>query len=90
MGEVYLVQHPRLPRHDALKILPSGVSAEGEFRERFDREADLAATLFHPHIVGVHDRGEFGGQLWIAMDYIDGADAAKLLGQRHPSGHAPT
>jgi serine/threonine protein kinase, bacterial len=56
MGEVYLVEHPRLPRRDALKILPADVSADPEFRDRFNREADLAAALFYPHIVGVHDR----------------------------------
>jgi serine/threonine-protein kinase len=86
MGEVYLAQHPRLPRRDALKILPTDVSADREFRERFNREADLAATLFHPHIVGVHDRGEFDEQLWISMDYIEGTDAAQLLRDRYPVG----
>lgn len=89
MGEVYLAQHPRLPRRDALKILPIEMSANGEFRERFNREADLAATLYHPHIVGVHDRGEFNGQLWIAMDYIDGPDAGRLLRDRYPAGMPP-
>jgi serine/threonine-protein kinase len=86
MGEVYLAQHPRLPRRDALKVLPASVSADGEYRERFDREADIAATLWHPHIVGVHDRGEFEGQLWISMDYVEGTDAACLLRQSHPDG----
>lgn len=86
MGEVYLAQHPRLPRRDALKVLPASVSADGEYRERFDREADIAATLWHPHIVGVHDRGEFEGQLWISMDYVEGTDAACLLRQSYPDG----
>jgi len=86
MGEVYLAEHPRLPRRDALKILPAEASADSEFRERFLREADLAATLFHPNIVGVHDRGEFNGQLWIAMDYVDGTDASHLVRDRYPAG----
>jgi serine/threonine protein kinase len=86
MGEVYLVQHPRLPRHDALKVLRPDVSSDSSFRERFIREADLAAGLRHPHIVGIHDRGENDGQLWIAMDYIDGSDAAQLIEQRYPAG----
>ena len=51
------------------------------------READLASTLWHPHIVGVHDRGEADGQLWISMDFVDGVDAARLahraLSRRH-------
>jgi serine/threonine protein kinase, bacterial len=89
MGEVYLAEHPRLPRHDALKILPPGMSADPEFRERFNRESDLTAALSHPHIVGVHDRGEFEGQLWISMDYVDGADAAHLLRESYPTGMPP-
>ena len=86
MGEVYLAQHPRLPRRDALKVLLTEVSADTEYRERFEREADVAATLWHPHIVGVHDRGDVDGRLWIAMDYVDGTDAAHLLHDRHPGG----
>jgi len=86
MGEVYLVEHPRLPRHDALKVLRPDLSSDTSFRERFIREADLAAGLRHPHIVGIHDRGEHDGQLWIAMDYIDGSDAAQLMQQHYPAG----
>jgi serine/threonine-protein kinase len=74
-GEVYLAEHRRLPRRDALKVLPADVSADHEYRARFSREADLASTLCHPHIVSVHDRGEYKGQLWISMDYVDGLDA---------------
>ncbi len=88
MGEVYLVQHPRLPRYDALKILPVELTVDREYRERFNREADVVARLFHPHIVGVHDRGEHDGQLWITMDFVEGTDAAKLL-QDHQGGGLP-
>jgi serine/threonine-protein kinase len=84
MGEVYLVQHPRLPRRVALKVLPADVSADAEYRARFIREADLASALWHPNIVGVHDRGEFEGQLCISMDFVDGHDAARLLADRFP------
>jgi hypothetical protein len=86
MGHVYLAQHPRLPRRDALKILPSNLTEDLEFRQRFNREADLAASLYHEHIVGIHDRGEYQGQLWISMDYVEGTDAAKLLRSQYPSG----
>ncbi|MEE6138648.1 serine/threonine-protein kinase [Mycobacterium sp. 050128] len=85
MGEVYLAQHPRLPRRDALKILPGELTDNLEFRQRFNREADLAASLYNEHIVGIHDRGEYEGQLWISMDYVEGTDAAQLLRQ-YPSG----
>jgi hypothetical protein len=86
MGEVYLAQHPRLPRHDALKMLRSDISADPDFVERFNREADLVAKLWHPHIVGIHDRGKFRGRLWISMDFVDGTDVHHLLQDRYPNG----
>ena len=86
MAEVYLALHPRLPRRDVIKVLAEAVTADSEFRERFNREADLAATLWHPHIVGVHDRGEFDGQLWISMDYVEGTDASRLVKERYQDG----
>src|SRR6201991_2129005 len=89
MGEVYLAQHPRLPRRDALKVLSESVCAENEYCERFKREADIAATLWHPHIVEVHDRGDVDGQLWISMDYVEGTDAGRMLAEQHPDGMPP-
>ncbi len=89
MGEVYLARHPRLPRHDALKVLSASVSTDDEYRQRFDREADIAATLWHPHIVAVHDRGDFDGRLWISMDHVEGTDTAALLADRYPDGMPP-
>jgi serine/threonine protein kinase, bacterial len=88
MGEVYVAQHPRLPRQDALKVLRTEISADREYRERFLREADLVATLSHPHIVGVYDRGDERGQLWITMDYVHGLDAGQLL-NRQPGQTLP-
>ncbi|GAB3011022.1 serine/threonine-protein kinase [Mycobacterium bourgelatii] len=86
MGQVYLAKHPRLPRHDALKILSAEYTADVEYRRRFDRECDLAASLYNQHIVGIHDRGEFNGQLWLSMDYVEGTDAAHLLNEKYPMG----
>ena len=86
MAEVYLALHPRLPRRDVIKVLAEAITADREFRDRFNREADLAATLWHPHIVGVHDRGEFDGQLWISMDYVEGTDASRLVKERYQDG----
>src|SRR6202012_3063805 len=86
MADVYLAKHPRLPSRDALKVLCEGTTADQEFRERFNGEADLYATLWHPHIVAVHDRGEFDGHLWIAMDYVEGTDAARLMRDRFRAG----
>ena len=79
MGEVYLAAHPRLPREDALKVLPAELTGDAIFRARFTREADLASQLDHPSIVSVYDRGEFQGQLWIAMKYIPGSDCDAVL-----------
>ncbi|CAM3819950.1 serine/threonine-protein kinase [Tsukamurella ocularis] len=79
MGEVYLAQHPRLPRQDAIKVLPPHLASDEAFRLRFLREADLAAGLNHPNIVGVLDRGDDDGRLWLSMPYIDGVDAAERL-----------
>jgi serine/threonine protein kinase, bacterial len=86
MAEVYLAEHPRLPRRDALKVLSEAITADTNFRARFHREADLAATLWHPNIVAVHDRGEFESHLWISMDYVDGTDAGELLKNHYPAG----
>jgi serine/threonine-protein kinase len=89
MGEVYLAEHPRLPRQEAIKILRKDVSADDEYRARFEREADMVARLFHPNIVGIHDRGDVDGQLWISMDYVEGTDAGQLLQDRYRHGMPP-
>lgn len=75
MGTVYEAANPTLPRSDALKVLSADLSRDPDFRARFQREADLAATLDHPNILTVYTRGETDGQLWIAMQFIDGRDA---------------
>ena len=86
MGTVYLAAHPRLPRQDALKVLPADLTANAEFRARFLREAELAAGLSHPNIVRIHDRGEEGGQFWISMAYVAGTDAGRFLREQFPGG----
>src|SRR3984957_2087439 len=86
MGKVYLAAHPRLPRQDALKVLPADLTADAEFRARFMREAELAAGLSHPNIVGIYDRGEEDGQFWISMDYVAGTDLGRLLRENYPGG----
>lgn len=86
MGEVFLAHHPRLPRRDALKVLGPAVSSDEEFRQRFNLEAEMASTLNHPNIVTIYDRGDFEGQLWIAMEFVDGTDAAHLLADLYPHG----
>jgi serine/threonine-protein kinase len=86
MGTVYLAAHPRLPRQDALKVLSAELTADTQYRERFLREADLAASLSHPNILGIHDRGEYEEQFWISMDYVAGTDAGRLVREHYSSG----
>jgi serine/threonine protein kinase, bacterial len=86
MGTVYLAAHPRLPRQDALKVLSAELTADPQYRERFLREADLAASLSHPNILGIHDRGEYEEQFWISMDYVAGTDAGRLVRDHHSGG----
>ncbi|HEX2212999.1 MAG TPA: serine/threonine-protein kinase, partial [Mycobacterium sp.] len=81
MGTVYRARNPSLPRSDALKVLSEQLSQDPHFRARFEREAELAATLDHPNIVTIYNRGETDGQLWIAMQYVAGSDADKELSQ---------
>lgn len=88
MGTVYLAQNPSLPRRDALKVLSGDLSTDPEFRGRFEREANLAAGLDHPNIVAVYNRGDEDGQLWIAMQYVDGTDASAEV-TKGPSAMPP-
>ncbi|MEU1206771.1 serine/threonine-protein kinase [Nocardia sp. NPDC005825] len=81
MGTVYLAKHPELPRWDALKVLSPQYSRDAEYRARFEREANLAAALDHPNIVAIYNRGEDNDQLWIAMQYVNGIDAAAAAEQ---------
>jgi len=88
MGAVYLAGHPRLPRYDALKLLRPELSADPDFAARFLREADVVARLSHRNIVSVLDRGEYAGQLWLSMQFVDGVDAERVLAET-PGGLPP-
>ncbi len=81
MGDVYLARHPRLPRHDALKIMSEELSRNGIYRQRFSSEADLACQVSHESVVRVYDRGEDGDRLWLAMEYVDGRDLADIIAE---------
>jgi serine/threonine-protein kinase len=84
-GAVYLVQDPRSWRWQALKVLSPAMSMDAEFRERFLAETPVAANLRHPNIVEVCDRGELDGQLYIAMEYVEGVNAARIMADRFPA-----
>jgi hypothetical protein len=84
MGAVYLARHRSLPRDVALKVLHPAFATIPEFRERFEREADLLCELEHPNVVDVQDKGQDGDLLWIAMRFVDGPDLHTALSQRGP------
>jgi serine/threonine protein kinase/WD40 repeat protein len=72
MGVVYEAVQESLGRHVALKILPAGLNTEGQFLERFRREAKAAAGLHHTNIVSVFGVGEHEGTHFYAMQFIVG------------------
>jgi serine/threonine protein kinase len=85
MGEVYLAHDGVLERNVALKVLRSQYAGDEEFAERFRREARSAASLSHPNIVQVYDRGEAeDGTSYIAMEYVPGGTLKEQIGRRAP------
>jgi serine/threonine-protein kinase len=80
MGVVYLAEHLTLKRRAAFKLIAPELGESEGFRERFLREARIAAGLNHPNIVTVYDAGEAeGGVLYLAMQYIPGSDLSQIL-----------
>ena len=79
MAVVYRATHLALDRHVALKVMSAELVREPGFRERFQRESRIAASLDHPHVVPVHHAGEEDGVLYITMRLIEGVDLRALL-----------
>ena len=71
MGEVYRANDTRLKRQVAIKFL-SATLANAEARRRFQREAQLASSLNHPHILTVYDAGELEDRQYLVTESIDG------------------
>jgi serine/threonine-protein kinase len=84
MGEVFKSRHRRLHKLAAVKIVRPSRAGIAIVRERFLREAEAAAQLSHPNIVAVFDAGEEDGQLYLAMEYIDGIDLGRMIKQFGP------
>lgn len=84
MGVVYRATLLRLHRQAALKLLAAALATDAEYRHRFEREARLAASLDHPHIVPIYDAGYTQGVLYLAMRYIDGLDLATVIDNDAP------
>src|SRR5205085_1040195 len=90
MGIVYLAREVQLNRLVAIKVLPSAMSERPELRERFVREARMAASLSHPNIVPIHRVGEAGPFAFFVMAYIDGETLGERLRVRGPLSPAAT
>jgi serine/threonine protein kinase len=79
MADVYLANDRLLDRQVALKILSSRYANDEQFIERFRREASSAASLNHPNIVQIYDRGEAEGTYYIAMEYLEGRSLKDII-----------
>src|SRR6059036_902853 len=79
MGEVFKAHDPSLNRMVAVKTISSSLGTESELRRRFLREAQSAARLNHPNIITVYDFGEEHGQIYMAMELLEGSDLKDLI-----------
>ncbi len=84
MADVWCAEDTHLQRKVALKVLHHRFAQDTEFVERFRREAESAAGLQHPNVVGVFDRGGVNGTYYIAMEYLEGRTLKELIDQGLP------
>ena len=88
MADVWLAKDRMLDRQVALKFLHERFAQDAQFVERFRREAQAAAGLQHPNVVGVYDRGEWEGSHYIAMEFVEGASLKDLIDRGLSVGEA--
>ncbi len=82
MGEVYRAHDTNLKRDVAVKVL-SGELADAAARRRFQREAQTASSLNHPHILTVHDAGEADGRQYLVTELVEGGTLRDWAQQPH-------
>ncbi len=80
-ADVYRASDPLLKRMVALKVLKPALIADEDVFARFTREAQVLASLVHPHIAWVWDMGEADGSYYIAMRYVEGRSLARLIAE---------
>jgi serine/threonine-protein kinase len=88
MGIVFLAREVRLDRPVAIKLLPPALATSAALRERFLREARLAARLSHPYIVPIHAVDEASGHVFYVMAYVDGDTLSQRVARRGPMNPA--
>ncbi len=79
MGEVYRARDAKLKRDVAIKVLPEAFARDPERLARFEREAEVLATLNHPNIAAVYGFEEAGGVSGIVLELVDGPTLAERL-----------
>src|SRR3954470_20695761 len=79
MGEVYRARDARLKREVALKVLHSSVAQDADRVARFQREAEVLASLNHPHIAQIYGIEEAGGTTTLVMELVEGEDLAERI-----------
>src|SRR5437016_450045 len=84
MAQVYLGTDRVLGRQVAVKVLGSQFSRDSSFVTRFRREAQAAASLTHPNVVGVFDTGSDDGTHYIVMEYVQGKTLAQVIREDAP------
>lgn len=84
MADVYRAEDVQLGREVALKVLHRRFAQDAEFVERFRREAQAAASLVHPNVVTIFNRGEHDGTYYIAMEYLPGRSLKRLIAEKGP------
>jgi eukaryotic-like serine/threonine-protein kinase len=82
MGVVYRARDSAIGRIVALKMLSAELGAEEELHQRFEREAEAIGRLNHPNVVTVYDLGHAEGQLYMAMELLEGDDLRSLIDAR--------
>src|SRR5215831_5210776 len=76
MGEVYRARDAKLKREVAIKVLPDAFARDAERIARFQREAEVLASLNHPHIAAIFDLAEFGESRFLVLELVEGETLA--------------